>query len=67
MPQLVMTSGLDRALLVLVMASAAVVGSTRPLEVASQRAPVAAVPALIIADGYPSQARDPDSPLVYGA
>lgn len=66
MPQLVMTSGLDRALLVLVMTSAAMVGSARPLEVATARAPEAAVPALIVADGYPSQLRDPEFPIVYG-
>jgi hypothetical protein len=53
MPELVMTSWLRRALLALVIGSAALTGSARPVEQPGQfvRAPEA--PALIFPDGYP--------------
>lgn len=53
MPELVMTSWLSRLLLGVLISSAALSGSARPVEGLSHfvRAPEA--PALIVADGYP--------------
>lgn len=53
MPELVMTSWLGRALLALVISSAALNGSARPVEDQSRFVRTPETPALLAPDGYP--------------
>ena len=59
MPELVMTSWLRRALLALVIGSAALSGSARPAEQPSQIVRTPEAPALIFPEGYPPRLSAP--------
>ncbi len=59
MPELVMTSWLGRAVLALVIGSAALTGSARPVEDQSRSVRTPETPALMVPDGHPPRLPSP--------